>query len=74
MEDKKDLFEKKEEVKVEKKSFVATKVRHGKVANIVLPQDGRKGRIIIDVKGTGEMIDYNTERHAQLKVGDPIDF
>ena len=74
MEDKKDLFERKEEVKPEKKSFVPSKVKHGKVANIILPKDGRKGRIIIDVQGNGEQIDYNEGRHSDLKIGDPIEF
>ena len=70
-----NLFDKKEEEKKEKKSFVATpKLRKGKVANIILPKDGKVGRIIIDVNGNGEAIEYIEERHSKLKIGDPIEF
>ncbi len=75
-----DFFDKKEEAikeehpKGKKESPFLAKKKFGKVVNIVLPKNGGKGRIIVDVNGNGESIDYNAERHSNLKIGDNIDF
>ena len=72
MEDKKDLFERKEEVKPEKKSFVPSqkKLTKGIVAGI----NKEKGYVLVDVNGNGERTPYLEGRHSDLKIGDPIEF
>lgn len=52
-----------------KQKFESKKQKKGKIASII------KGkRIIIDVDGCGESIDYNEKDHGHLKVGDMIAF
>ena len=72
-EDKKefDLFDKKDSKKEEKKFVpVQKKLTKGKVAGI----NKEKGYVLVDVNGNGERTPYLNERHAQLKIGDPIEF
>jgi hypothetical protein len=60
----------KQEQPAEKKFDVKlTKVpkKTGKVANIIVGK-----RIIVDVNGNGESIDYNADLHANLHIGDLI--
>ena len=66
MEDnKKNIFEKEE-----KDLFPAkvNKAKRGVVANITTK------RITIEYHGTGESIPFDASKHANLKIGDPIEF
>ena len=66
-----DLFEKKDSKKEEKKFVSAQKkLTKGIVAGI----NKEKGYILVDNAGNGERTPYLEGRHAQLKIGDPIEF
>jgi len=69
----KNIFDK-DEVKEEKPKFSKSapfeaKVKKGKVANITA------SRITIEMPdGTGQSVSFNASKHANLKIGDPIEF
>lgn len=67
-EENKNLF--KEEEKKENFPSKNFKSKKGKVVNI----NKKLGKITIDVNGTGEQTKYIESKHANLKIGDPIEF
>ncbi len=69
---KEEYFEdenKKEDKKQKPNTFFKAK-KQGRVVSI----NKKRNKIIVDVSGNGEQIDYNEKEHANLKVGDSIEF